>query len=90
MEPIKKILAPKMIFIAGPRQSGKTTLIKHLLDKKSCSFLFLTGTRQKSRQHTGKTPSLRIVLESPLIALGYKFRFSCIIFLTLNYRFSDN
>ncbi|MCD6224116.1 MAG: ATP-binding protein [Deltaproteobacteria bacterium] len=43
----KEILAPKMIFIAGPRQSGKTTLIKHFLDKKGCSSLFFNWDTPK-------------------------------------------
>ena len=36
----KAVLAPKMIFVAGPRQSGKTTLLQHFLMKKGCSRLF--------------------------------------------------
>lgn len=35
----KKSLAPKMIFIAGPRQSGKSTLLEHFLNQKKCSSL---------------------------------------------------
>lgn len=36
----KEVLAPKMIFIAGPRQSGKTTLLENFLAKHGCSSLF--------------------------------------------------
>ncbi len=30
-EPIQADLAQKMVFVAGPRQVGKTTLARHLL-----------------------------------------------------------
>jgi len=36
----KEILAPKMIFIAGPRQAGKTTLLEHFFSERGCSSLF--------------------------------------------------
>lgn len=43
----KEILAPKMIFIAGPRQSGKTTLLEHFLAQKGCSSLFFNWDTPK-------------------------------------------
>jgi len=35
----KEILAPKMIFIAGPRQAGKSTMLSHFLEEKDCKSL---------------------------------------------------
>jgi pantothenate kinase-related protein Tda10 len=35
----KKELAPKMIFIDGPRQSGKSTLLERFLEQQDCSPL---------------------------------------------------
>ncbi|RKX59814.1 MAG: hypothetical protein DRP37_06085 [Thermodesulfobacteriota bacterium] len=43
----KNILAPKMIFIAGPRQSGKTTLLENFLAKRGCSSLFFNWDTPK-------------------------------------------
>ncbi len=43
----KNVLAPKMIFIAGPRQSGKTTLLENFLAKHGCSSLFFNWDTPK-------------------------------------------
>jgi len=43
----KDVLAPKMIFIAGPRQSGKTTLLENFLAKRGCSSLFFNWDTPK-------------------------------------------
>jgi len=43
----KEVLAPKMIFIAGPRQSGKTTLLEHFLAEEGCSSLFFNWDTPK-------------------------------------------
>lgn len=43
----KDALAPKMIFIAGPRQSGKTTLLEHFLERHGCSSLFFNWDTPK-------------------------------------------
>ncbi|MCK4825153.1 ATP-binding protein [bacterium] len=43
----KDVLAPKMIFIAGPRQSGKTTLLENFLAKHGCSSLFFNWDTPK-------------------------------------------
>jgi len=53
----KKILAPKMIFIAGPRQSGKTTLLKHFLDKKGCPSLFYNWDTPKVKAAYREDPA---------------------------------
>ncbi len=43
----KDTLAPKMIFIAGPRQSGKTTLLEHFLAKHGCLSLYFNWDTPK-------------------------------------------
>jgi len=43
----KDTLAPKMIFIAGPRQSGKTTLLEHFLTKHGCLSLYFNWDTPK-------------------------------------------
>ncbi len=46
---IKKDLKKKMVFIAGPRQCGKTTLVKHLLEESKKS-LYLNWDNKKDKK----------------------------------------
>ena len=46
-----------MIFIAGPRQSGKTTLLRHFLAEKKCNDLFFNWDTPKVRNEFRKDPT---------------------------------
>jgi predicted AAA+ superfamily ATPase len=50
-------LSPKMIFIAGPRQCGKTTLIENFLVGKNCEDLFFNWDTPKVRDRYRKDPT---------------------------------
>jgi len=52
-----KILSPKMIFIAGPRQSGKTTLIEKHLASKECSELYFNWDTPNVRNQYRDDPT---------------------------------
>ena len=53
----KEILAPKMIFIAGPRQSGKSTLLEHFLAQKGCSSMFFNWDTPKVKRLFREDPT---------------------------------
>lgn len=53
----KEMLAPKMIFIAGPRQSGKSTLLEHFLAQKGCSSLFFNWDTPKVKRLFREDPT---------------------------------
>lgn len=52
-----EILAPKMIFIAGPRQSGKTTLVEFFLASKGCSNLYFNWDTPDVRKRYRDDPT---------------------------------
>jgi len=52
-----EILAPKMIFIAGPRQAGKTTLVEKFLASKECSELFFNWDTPDVRNRYREDPT---------------------------------
>jgi predicted AAA+ superfamily ATPase len=53
----KDTLAPKMIFIAGPRQSGKTTLLEHFLAKHGCLPLYFNWDTPKVKALYRRDPT---------------------------------
>ena len=52
-----EILSPKMIFIAGPRQSGKTTLIETFLGNNGCSDLYYNWDTPNVRERYRQDPT---------------------------------
>lgn len=52
----------KIIILLGPRQSGKTTLIKNLLDNISVDFLFLDGEEFSVREQMENPDSAKLKL----------------------------
>ncbi|RLB98074.1 MAG: hypothetical protein DRH90_22410 [Deltaproteobacteria bacterium] len=53
----REVLYPKMIFIAGPRQSGKTTLIEKFLASRHCSDLFFNWDTPDVRKRYHEDPT---------------------------------
>jgi len=52
-----EISAGKMIFLAGPRQVGKTTFAKNWLASSKTQDTYLTGMIRRSGKNTAGTPS---------------------------------
>jgi predicted AAA+ superfamily ATPase len=68
--PVTEDLKRKMVFIGGPRQSGKTTLAKHLCEKAGCEaeerYLNWDAARDREqiiREHFPTAPGLLILDE---------------------------
>ena len=53
----KEELTPKMIFIAGPRQVGKTTMLEHFMNDKGCSDLFFNWDTPKVKAAYREDPT---------------------------------
>jgi hypothetical protein len=53
----KKELAPKMIFIDGPRQSGKSTLLERFLEQQDCSPLLYNWDTPKVKARYREDPT---------------------------------
>jgi predicted AAA+ superfamily ATPase len=79
----ENLVGRHMVFIAGPRQTGKTWLAKQWLKKKACSELYFNwddiGTRQAYRSDSRffESPARSVGIRDPWIAFDeiHKFRF---------------
>lgn len=67
----KDVLAPKMIFIAGPRQSGKSTLLEHFLAEQGCSSLLFNWDTPKLKALYREDPTF-FESEARLLKKGKK------------------
>lgn len=71
----EKWLQGSMLFIAGPRQSGKTSLARWFLDKKDCSPLYFNWDIEKIRRRYRKDPDFivkeasRLSIKKPFVVL---------------------
>ena len=54
-------LGNTMLFIAGPRQCGKTSLVRKFLEEKGCSSLYYNWDIEKVRTRYRKDPELSIL-----------------------------
>jgi predicted AAA+ superfamily ATPase len=70
----ENLIGRHMVFIAGPRQTGKTRLAKQWLEKKACSQLYFNwddiGTRQAYRSDSRffESPARSVGIRDPWIA----------------------
>ena len=58
----KRLFKGKAILLFGPRQVGKTTIIKELLEKKNLNYLFFNGDESDTREAFENTSSTKLSL----------------------------
>ena len=61
-------LGNTMLFIAGPRQCGKTSLVRKFLEEKGCSSLYYNWDIEKVRTRYRKDPNF-FVKEASLLRI---------------------